>query len=269
LTMNQQLSIGFSPCPNDTFIFYALVHGLIARSDFRLAPPQLEDVETLNYWALEKRLDITKLSFHAFGHVQKNYQLLSAGAALGRGCGPLLIRRKHFNGKLDNAMIAIPGEYTTAALLLKLFAPQAQRIKVLRFDEIIPALLAGEVDAGVIIHESRFTYQQFDLHLMEDLGQWWEEDTGFPIPLGGIAARKELGDTVISSIEKAIAASVQWAFTHPLQTLPYIRAHAQELNDTVIQQHIKLYVNDLSEDIGEKGRDAITHLLERSAAFLR
>jgi len=265
---NPALTIGYSPCPNDTFIFYALTHGIIDLPGMELAPPLLEDVETLNGWALEHRLDVTKLSFHALGHVLDEYCVLSAGSALGRGCGPLLVAR----GPLDLSgskplRVAIPGRLTTAALLFRLYlsSHSQERLEVIemRFDTIMEAIRQGEVDAGVIIHESRFTYGQLGLVCLQDLGQWWEESTGHPIPLGCIAARRSLGLDRIAAIDQAIRASVDWAFANPDACLPYIRQHAQELDSKVVFDHIGLYVNDFSRDLGQEGTAAIVAFLER------
>lgn len=253
------LSIAYSSCPNDTFIFYALIHGLVGGPP--LAEPVLEDVETLNRCAITDRFDITKLSFAAYGHVRDRYRLLLSGAALGRGCGPLLIGRQGESFDPAAATVAIPGRLTTAAMLLRLYAPEAVKLRVLRFDRIIPALLGKEVDAGVIIHESRFTYRQHPLSLIRDLGSWWEESTGHPIPLGGIAARRDLGEEVITGIDRAIRASVLWARAHREECLPYIRRHAQEMDPVVIRQHIALYVNEFSIDLGAEGVAAVEHFL--------
>jgi 1,4-dihydroxy-6-naphthoate synthase len=285
------LTIGYSPCPNDTFIFYALTHGIIDLPGMELAAPLLEDVETLNDWALEHQLDVTKLSFHALGHVLDEYCVLSAGSALGRGCGPLLVAR----GPLDVCRarplrVAIPGRLTTAALLFRLYlsswsqamdgqvSEAERRLRVsrapgmaqervelieMRFDTIMEAIRRGEVDAGVIIHESRFTYGQLGLVCVQDLGQWWEESTGHPIPLGCIAARRSLGGERIAAIDQAIRASIDWAFAHPEACLPYIREHAQELDPKVMLDHIGLYVNDFSRELGPEGRAAIAAFLKR------
>ncbi|XOF35389.1 MAG: 1,4-dihydroxy-6-naphthoate synthase [Candidatus Electrothrix sp. YB6] len=266
--MHRPLTIGYSPCPNDTFIFYALMHGRTALRQLRFAAPRLEDVETLNAWALSSRLDVTKLSFHALGHVRDRYAMLNAGAALGRGCGPLLVSRAEKTEKKDDPSswtIAVPGRYTTAALLLRLFLPEHRETEtvILRFDEIMAAVQAGQVDAGVIIHESRFTYPQYGLVCVRDLGEWWEQETGLPIPLGCIAARRELGPQLISEIEQAVAASVQWAFRHQEECAAYIQQHAQELDDQVIAEHIRLYVNTFSIDLAEEGRAAVKELLHR------
>ena len=263
-SIDNKLSLGFSPCPNDTFIFHALVHGQTGAESPGFGEAVLADVETLNEWALAGRLDVTKLSFHALGHVLDQYVLLMAGSALGRGCGPLLVAREDFSpAALPRLTIAIPGRYTTAALLLQMYSPVALTTKVMRFDEIMPAIVAGEVDAGVIIHESRFTFQEHGLLLLQDLGAWWEQETGFPIPLGGIAARRSLGKEKIRAIDRCIRASVSSAFASPEAGLPYIRQHAQELDDKVIKDHIGLYVNPFSLDLGEEGVAAVREFLER------
>ena len=258
------LSLGYSPCPNDTFIFNGLVHGKIPLRLVEFAPPVLDDVETLNAWALQARLDVTKLSFHALGHVLDRYRLLNAGAALGRGCGPLFISARGRTGRIKDWRIAIPGTYTTAALLLRLFCPDCRHLVVLRFDQIMSAIVNGEVDAGVIIHESRFTYQQHGLHCVQDLGLWWEETTGLPIPLGCIAARREFPLPVCAEISAAIQASIEWAETHPEMGWGYIQEHARELEPEVMRSHIALYVNNFSVDLGEEGRAAIRELFRRA-----
>ncbi|MCL2457697.1 MAG: 1,4-dihydroxy-6-naphthoate synthase [Desulfobulbus sp.] len=260
------LTLGFSPCPNDTHIFNGLVHGKVELACCRLASVHLEDVETLNEWALQGCLDITKLSFHAFGHVQDRYALLQAGAALGRGCGPLLITGAGEKpADLADWKIAIPGAYTTAALLLRLYRPDCRQLIVERFDRIMDAVAAGQVDGGVIIHESRFTYQAMGLHCIRDLGQWWEETTGLPIPLGCIVAKKTLPLAVRTEIDAAIAASIRWSEAHAREGLDYIKAHAQEMDPQVMRDHIALYVNDYSMGLGEEGMHAVRHLLRRGA----
>jgi 1,4-dihydroxy-6-naphthoate synthase len=251
------LSLGFSPCPNDTFIFHDLVHGLVADCpDF--TEPVLADVETLNLRALQAKLDVTKISFHALGHVLDDYVLLDAGSALGRGCGPLLVTgREKINLPLEKMSVAIPGRYTTAALLLRLFAPACLNTTVLDFAEIMPAVSTGRFDAGVIIHESRFTYQQYGLVCRQDLGSWWEEVTGHPIPLGGIAARRSLGSDLLCRIEESIRNSVRQAFAEPERSMNYIRQHAQEMDEDIIRNHINLYVNNFSQNLGQSGLAAI------------
>ncbi len=256
------LSLGFSPCPNDTFIFYALTHDKIDAEGVQFDQPYLEDVETLNDWAMQGRLDVTKLSFHALGHVLDKYCILSAGSALGRGCGPLLICRPGM--KLDKMKkVAIPGRYTTAALLFRMFLPGCSNLVEMRFDTILEAVEKGEVDGGVIIHESRFTYADQGLQSLVDLGQWWEDISGLPIPLGCIAARRSLGKERLAKIDKAIQKSLQFSFNEPKKCLPYIRMHSQELEDSVIQDHIGLYVNDFSLQLGEEGVAAVLAFLEK------
>lgn len=260
---DKMLTLGFSPCPNDTFIFHALVHGLVPEAP-SFAPPLLEDVETLNQRALRAELDVCKLSFHALGHVLDHYVLLRAGAALGRGCGPLLVARNPLPpDQLAGLRVAVPGRYTTAAMLLGLYAPRCKQPLVMRFDRIMPALARGEIDAGVIIHESRFTYRDHGLVMLADLGAWWEESSGLPIPLGGIAARRSLGAERIGAIEQAIRRSLELAGANPGGAMAYIRRHAGELDEQVLQAHIALYVNDFSLDLGEEGRRAVAVFLER------
>jgi len=260
----KELSLGFSPCPNDTFIFCGLVKGYISSPDFRLKPEILEDVETLNEWAMKTRLDITKLSFHALGHVLADYVLLKSGAALGRGCGPLLVSgRKVDPNDFVKMSVAVPGRFTTAAMLLKLYGPTWKNIVMMRFDKIMPAIESGKVDCGVIIHESRFTYMARGLQLVVDLGAWWEEESGYPIPLGGIAVRRSLGIELIEKIDRAIHASIIWARKNPQLCQPYIKKHAQEMSDTVINDHIGLYVNSFSEDLGEEGLAAVDFLMKK------
>jgi len=261
--MTTPLSIGFSPCPNDTFIFYALVHQQVPLAQATLLPPHLEDVESLNRLALQGKLDVSKLSFHALGHVLDKYVMLNSGAALGRGCGPLLIARPEQKSSLTRSRIAIPGELTTAAMLLRLYAPEADDFVIMRFDEIMAAVKNKQVDYGVIIHESRFTYPDYGLESIEDLGLWWEELTGLPIPLGCIAARRTLAPEVIRDIDRAVKESLQWARVNPAACMGYIREHAQEMKEKVLQNHIGLYVNDFSLDMGEDGRAAVEELLRR------
>jgi 1,4-dihydroxy-6-naphthoate synthase len=262
--MVNELTLGYSPCPNDTFIFYGLAHRTIDLGTLAFAPPLLADVEQLNLWAMAKKLDVTKLSFHALGHVLDEYCLLSAGSALGRGCGPLLVATgKLTYEQLAGSRVAIPGRYTTAALLLKMFLPGCGELVEMRFDQIMSAVGAGEVDAGVIIHESRFTYQDHGLVCLQDLGQWWEETTGMPIPLGGIAARRSLGKELIDAVDRTIKSSLQFAHAHPQACLPYIRAHSQELDPVTVQAHIGLYVNDFSLDLGAEGWAAVASFLSR------
>lgn len=257
------ISLGYSPCPNDTYIFYGLVHNKIEGA------PQftevLEDIETLNTMATNNQLDMTKISFHALGHLRDRYCLLHSGGALGRGCGPLVIAREPLAPEaLAQKKIAIPGKLTTAALLLQLFDHNIQNLVVLPFHEIMSATQSGEVDAGLIIHESRFTYPNYGLHKVIDLGEWWESATGHPIPLGGILARRDLGSETIQKIDQSLRASVEFAHNNPNAIKDYIRQHAQEMDENVMQQHIDLYVNDYTLDYNTDGEAAITDLYHRA-----
>ena len=259
------LSLGYSPCPNDTFIFYGLVHGKLDGAPQVLQV--LEDIETLNGMALEERLDLTKISFHAFGHLRETYCLLHAGGALGRGCGPLVVvpegrRSEDLAGK----RIAIPGKLTTAALLLRLYHPGLNDLHILPFNEIINAVSSGDVDAGVIIHEGRFTYPKYGLRQVIDLGAWWEQTTGHPIPLGGILARRSLGPEAIQRADQALKDSITYAKSNPDAVLDYILQHAQEMDEQVVREYIDLYVNRYTEDYGPDGEAAINDLIIRAQA---
>lgn len=260
----QELTLGFSPCPNDTFMFYPLIHGLVHAGQLGFKE-QLEDVETLNRMAMQGLLDISKISYAALGQIREDYALLRSGSALGRGCGPLLVSSKKMDmDSLVGKTIAIPGAYTTASLLLKLFNPRLHQFIEMPFDQIMPAVLNGAVDAGVIIHESRFTYQALGLYKMLDLGSWWEEETGLPIPLGGIVAKRSLGREIILTIERALKASIDFSMANPSAAAKYISTHAQEMNSEVCAAHIGLYVNDFSSDLGVEGEQAICELLRRA-----
>jgi len=257
------ISLGYSPCPNDTYIFYGLVHNKIENA------PQfkeiLEDIETLNTMASNNQLDMTKISFHALGYLRDRYCLLHSGGALGRGCGPLVIAREPLSPEdLAKKKIAIPGKQTTAALLLRLFNPQITDLVVMPFHEIMSATQKGDVDAGLIIHESRFTYPQYGLHKVIDLGEWWESSTGHPIPLGGILVRRDLGKETIQNIDRSLRASVEFAHSNPNAVKDYIRQYAQEMDEAVMQQHIDLYVNDYTLDYMADGEAAIIDLYERA-----
>ena len=256
-------SLGFSPCPNDTFIFYALVRDRLPGAPrFREI---LEDIETLNGMAGGGELDVVKVSFHALAHLREKYCLLRSGGALGRGCGPLVVARKALSpGELGRRKVAIPGALTTAALLLRLFAPDSPAPVLLPFHEIMPAVRDGRVDAGVIIHESRFTYPDYGLRQVVDLGEWWEQETGRPIPLGGIAARRKLRAEAIAAIDKALRRSVEYAHAHPEETREYVAAHAQEMERAVVESHIALYVNEFTIDYGSEGTAAIEELMRRA-----
>jgi 1,4-dihydroxy-6-naphthoate synthase len=260
----KNLSLGYSPCPNDTFIFYALVHGLVSLADVKITE-RLEDVETLNALAVKNDLDLTKISYHALGHLRSDYALLRSGGALGRGCGPLVVAREPAAmTDLKGKRLAIPGKLTTANLLLQLYGEGYENPLILPFHEIMTAVARGEVDAGVIIHESRFTYAAHNLVQVLDLGAWWEAETGLPIPLGGILAKRSLGAELIGRIEAALRRSVEYAFSRPEEPRAYIRAHAQEMEDEVINRHIGLYVNEFSLDLGPEGVQAVETLLARA-----
>jgi 1,4-dihydroxy-6-naphthoate synthase len=254
------LSLGYSPCPNDTFIFYALVHKKIPMDGFSFAE-RLEDVETLNRLAFHNELDITKISFHAFAHLRDHYALLRSGGALGKGCGPLIVARKGVTAiDLRHQRIAIPGEHTTAFLLLRLYDPGIQNVVVIPFHQITQSVQQGRADIGLIIHETRFTYQHFGLQKILDLGDWWEQSTGYPIPLGGIIMKRRLYKELSYLIEEKIRQSIRYAQTHPEEPQLYIRRHATEMEESVTRQHIDLYVNEYSLDIGTAGEQAIRFL---------
>ena len=259
-----KLTLGFSPCPNDTFIFDALVNKKIDSEelDFDVI---LEDVETLNQWALEGKLDITKLSFPAFFQSLNKYILLNAGSALGKGVGPLLISKEKFksgNNNIDQKSIAIPGLNTTANLLLSFAFPDAKEKIPMIFSSIEDSVLSGKTELGVIIHENRFTYQQRDLHKVLDLGEYWEEKMKVPIPLGGIAIKKIIDKQTSLKIDKLIRKSIEYAFVnYPLIT-DYVKAHSQTMSEEVMKQHIDLYVNNYSINLGKDGKEAIERLFE-------
>ena len=262
--MTQTLTIGYSPCPNDTFIFYALIHGRVnvPGVEFR---EQLEDVETLNRLALDNGLDITKISYHALGHLRERYALLRSGGALGRGCGPLIVARPGIClADLKKGAVAIPGMLTTAYLLLRLFDPSLTTVLVMPFDRIMDAVSRGEAIAGLIIHESRFTYPRYKLEKLLDLGEWWERLAGLPIPLGGILGKRSLGRETLLKIESGIRESLRFARTHPDEVLEYCRQHSQEMDETVMKSHIDLYVNDFSLDLGQEGMAAIKRLFDEA-----
>jgi len=256
----RELTFGYSPCPNDTFAFHALAHGLVETS-FRVRPVLL-DIEELNRRAHEGAFDLTKLSVGAFAAVGARYRLLSSGAALGHGVGPLVVARTARTlGEAVAGRLAIPGQETTAYRLLRLASAPTGEVLEMRYDRILGAVERGEVDAGLIIHESRFTYAEHGLVKVADLGEWWEGETSLPVPLAGICARADLAEVIAAEAERAIRASVQHAFDHPEASRAYVRAHAQEMSDAVCDQHIALYVNRHSLDIGDEGRRAIERLV--------
>lgn len=259
------LTLGFSPCPNDTFIFDALVNGKIDTGGISF-DVVLEDVQTLNQWAIEGKLDISKISYGVLPLVLQQYKVLDSGGALGKGVGPLLITKDKTLTieDVNNVRIAIPGINTTAHLLFSMAFPSAKNKSFHVFHEIEDLVLSGQVDAGVIIHENRFTYQQRGLHKIIDLGDYWEQQTGTPIPLGGIVAHNRLIDTVALQVNDLIRKSVEYAFAHYPQVATYVKSHAQEMSEEVMRQHIDLYVNEFSIDLGIQGKQAVNTLLDIS-----
>jgi 1,4-dihydroxy-6-naphthoate synthase len=258
----EALELAYSPCPNDTFVFTPWVEGRIPGAP--AVVERYEDIDTLNQIALRAEPDVVKVSFHALGHLRDNYYLLRSGGALGRGCGPLVVAKTPFaSTELAGKTVAIPGTLTTAALLVRLFAPALKdaNVTVMPFDRIMAAVCEGKVDAGVIIHESRFTYRRHGLTQIVDLGEWWERETGHAIPLGGILMRRDLGDDLVRRTEQALTDSVDFAFAHSDLVWPTVRKHAQEMDDDVMRQHIALYVNDFTRNYGAAGEAAIAHLL--------
>ncbi|BAV04180.1 1,4-dihydroxy-6-naphthoate synthase [Filimonas lacunae] len=266
-----KLTLGFSPCPNDTFIFDALVNKKIDTGDLDFEVV-LADVQTLNEWALEGKLDLSKISYGVLPLIYQQYTVLSSGGALGKGVGPLLITAdpanitnfaSRFNSEADQPTIAIPGENTTAHMLFSLAFPNAKK-KVLKvFHEIEDAVKTGEVDAGVIIHENRFTYHLKGLHKIMDLGEYWEATIKAPIPLGGIVARKSIDKTLTTRIDKLIQESLAYSYQHHHKELSdYVKAHAQEMSEDVMRQHINLYVNNFSQQLGTEGEKAVMAMLQ-------
>ncbi|MBP7274272.1 MAG: 1,4-dihydroxy-6-naphthoate synthase [Saprospiraceae bacterium] len=265
-----QLSIGFSPCPNDTFIFYAILNNKINTYNIEYQWV-MDDVETLNQRAFGEShlppLDISKLSYHALAYVLADYRLLNAGSALGNRCGPLLIcKQQQMTTDLHNNNVVIPGKFTTANFLLQFAYPQLTDCGTLVFSEIENALLKNQAAAGVIIHENRFTYQQRGLQLICDLGEYWEQTTGFPIPLGGIAINRNLPTAVQKTVDKTIRESLEYAYCHTDEVLAWVRQFAQEMDEAVMLQHIRLYVNDYSLKLGETGRAAVRYFLQHIPA---
>jgi 1,4-dihydroxy-6-naphthoate synthase len=255
-----KLTLGFSPCPNDTFIFEALVNGRIDTEgvsfDWFLA-----DVEELNRRAMEGAVDVTKMSFHAYAMAAADYLILDSGSALGHNNGPLVIsRRKIYPDELDKALIAIPGKYTTANLLFSIFWPGASRKREYLFSDIPEAVLSGEADAGLIIHETRFTYHSLGLRKVADTGEYWEKMTGMPVPLGGIVVNRGVNEDDAAKVSRSIRRSIGYARADPSASIDFIRRNASELDAKVTDQHISLYVNDFSLSLGQEGKEAITRL---------
>jgi 1,4-dihydroxy-6-naphthoate synthase len=271
MTALATLSLAYSPCPNDTYIFAAWTRGMLPD-----APPVrvvLDDVEALNEAARGAKFELTKVSYGAIPYLLGDYRILRAGGALGRGCGPLLIAHPRADGSAPaledfkpGARIAIPGAMTTAFLLLRLAFGHPFEAVPMRFDRIVDAVASGDVDAGLIIHESRFTYRASGLREVVDLGAWWESETGNPIPLGAILVRRDVPLGAAQSIDETIRASLAYARANDAAVAPYVREHAFEMNEDVMRAHIGLYVNDYSVDLGSDGEAAIEQLLERAAA---
>lgn len=255
-----KLTLGFSPCPNDTFIFDALVNGLID-TDGLSFDVVMEDVETLNRWALEEKLDVTKLSYGVLPAVMDNYRMLDSGSALGRGVGPLLVEGPERSPlTVEDQVVAIPGMHTTAHLLFSLAYPNARKKHFLRYDEIEDFVLRG-AGLGVIIHENRFTYRQKGLHKLRDLGEHWENETGVPVPLGGIAIRRNIDQSVARRLNTLIRNSLVFAYDRYPVLSDFIRQHAQEMDEDVMRRHIDLYVNEYTLGLGEEGRSAVNKFL--------
>jgi 1,4-dihydroxy-6-naphthoate synthase len=260
------LSLGFSPCPNDCFMFDAIVHRRIDTEGLEFSV-HLADVEALNRAAFAGEADVSKLSYHAFAYCAADYALLDAGSALGRNCGPLLVSKRAIapdEVAAGTLRIAIPGKFTTANFLLGLAFPDALDRTELVFSAIETAVLNGDFDAGLIIHENRFTYEAKGLKKIIDLGEFWESETGAPIPLGGIVVKRALPDDVKQRVNRVLRRSVEYAFAHRAASLPYVREHAQEMSEEVMYRHIDLYVNEYSVDLGREGRRAVDLLFERA-----
>ncbi len=265
--MTPDLTFGFSPCPNDTFAFHALVHGLV--DEPLTVEPVMADIEALNRRAHDGELQLTKLSFGALAQLQDQYEPLRAGAALGRGVGPLVVAREAMSlEEAASGPIAIPGRDTTAYLLLRLAAGDSlgDDVVELRYDEVLGAVERGDVRAGLIIHESRFTYADHGLVRVADLGEWWEADTGMPLPLATICVRRDVAPELRDRAERALRQSVQHAFSHPDASAAWVAEHAQELSADVCRQHIELYVNEFTLDLGDEGAAAIDALLAAAHA---
>ena len=257
-----KLTLGFSPCPNDTFIFDALVHHKIDTEglDFEVV---FADIEQLNKWVFQEKLDITKLSYNAFTHCVNDYALLDSGSALGNNCGPLLIKKPN-TILTKESKIAIPGKYTTANMLLNIAFPNHQNKVEMLFSEIENKVLEVRVDAGLIIHENRFTFQEKGLEKVKDLGEFWQDETGLPIPLGGIVVKRKLPLATQQKIDRVLRKSVEYAFANPNSSADYVKFHAQEMEKKVLDEHIALYVNDYSVSLGVQGRRAVELLFEKS-----
>jgi len=259
-----KFTLGFSPCPNDTFIFDALVNKKIDTEGFDF-DVILEDVQTLNEWVLQGKLDFSKISYAVYPLVNQQYNLLKSGGALGKGVGPLLIAKskdENWKSKIETCSIAIPGKNTTAHFLFTQAFPSSTNKQFIMFHEIEDAVLSGKVNAGVIIHENRFTYQQKGLVKLMDLGEYWEQTTGYPIPLGGIVANKKIDPSIQNKVDQLIRKSLEYAFEHYPLITDYVKQHSQEMSEDVMRQHIDLYVNNYSLDIGDDGMKAVEKMMQ-------
>lgn len=259
-----KLSLGISPCPNDTFMFDAMINGKIDTEGL-FFDVLIADVEELNKKALSKSLHIAKISYHAFIYLINDYVLLDSGSAMGRGCGPLLISRSLMNTSgLRTSKVAIPGKYTTANFLLNIYAPELKDKVEIIFSEIEDAILSSEVDAGVIIHENRFTYASKGLLKIIDLGEFWTELTPLPLPLGGIVVNRNLSTSIQKKINRVLRRSVEFALKNPKESYTFIRKHAQEMDEKVLYKHIELYVNNYSLDLGVDGKNAVKYMFKKA-----
>lgn len=252
------MNLAISPCPNDTFIFYAILHKKIKLSfDINV---EYEDIATLNQWALEQKFDFIKLSFGCYPYIKDNYGYLQSGAALGHGCGPLLLSKTKNIDINSKSLVSIPGQYTTANLLLSFFYPNLNKKEICLFSDIPNRLLDEKSDLGLVIHETRFTYQKLGLHKISDLGELWEKKQNLPLPLGGIFYKKSIALKYIEEMEQAIVQSIDYAWGHQKEVLSFCKKYAQEMNEEVMLQHIKLYVNEYSLNLGKLGNEAISKL---------
>jgi 1,4-dihydroxy-6-naphthoate synthase len=267
MIMSSKLTLGFSPCPNDTFMFDAMVHGKIDTEGLQFEVV-LDDIETLNQKALRGELDITKISYAVYPQVMNEYQLLDAGSALGFGVGPIVVSRSTNSPLLGRGVggeaIAVPGKHTTANFLFSIFFPESNNKVEMIFSEIEDAVLSGKVDAGVIIHENRFTYEKKGLKKICDLGELWEQETKQPIPLGGIVVKRNLPEEVKQKINRAMKKSVEFAFANPNSSFEFVKQNAQEMDEDVRKKHIALYVNEFSISLGEKGKRAVEALFQKA-----
>jgi len=259
-----KLTLAYSPCPNDTFMFHGIASGALSMAGYEFEV-HLHDIETLNQHALRGTYDLTKLSFYAWLQAGGTYEMLNAGAAMGYGCGPIVVARAAGGGSpdagaVDASRVAIPGELTTAHLLFRLWAPVAFNKIFMTYDRIVPAVIAGEAEFGVIIHESRFTYEQAGLRKVVDLGDWWERVTGLPVPLAGIAVRRGLDAGIAGQFESLLRAGIAQARANPEPAMRYARRHAQELDDTVLRKHVEMFVNDYSIEADATARAAVEML---------